>query len=43
MNSHSTQEVTRLLLAWSDGDRGALDQLMPLVYSELRRMAHRRL
>jgi RNA polymerase sigma-70 factor, ECF subfamily len=35
-NSH---EVTKLLLAWSEGDRAALDQLMPLVYAELRRMA----
>ena len=32
-------EVTSLLLAWSGGDRGALDRLLPLVYSELRRLA----
>jgi RNA polymerase sigma-70 factor, ECF subfamily len=32
-------EVTRLLLAWSEGDKAALDQLMPLVYAELRRLA----
>jgi len=31
--------VTRLLLAWSDGDKSAMDQLMPLVYGELRRLA----
>jgi len=37
----STHEVTQLLLAWSDGDRTALDKLTPLVYEELRRMAHR--
>ncbi len=37
----SPQEVTELLVAWSDGDRAALDQLMPLVYEELRRLAHR--
>ena len=36
----SPQEVTQLLFAWSDGDRTALDQLMPLVYAELRRLAH---
>jgi RNA polymerase sigma factor (TIGR02999 family) len=30
-----------LLVAWSDGDRAALDQLMPLIYEELRRLAHR--
>ena len=32
--------VTRLLKDWSDGDQTALDQLMPLVYDELRRLAH---
>src|SRR5438477_7420728 len=37
----STHEVTQLLLAWSDGDRTALDKLTPLVYEELRRLAHR--
>ena len=30
-----------LLAAWGNGDRAALDQLMPLVHDELRRMAHR--
>ena len=37
--SSSSHEVTRLLLAWGDGDRAAFDRLVPLVYSELRRMA----
>src|SRR6202790_4908363 len=32
-------EVTRLLLSWSSGDRTALDQLVPIVYGELRRLA----
>jgi len=32
-------EVTQLLHAWSEGDRAALDQLMPVVYSELHRLA----
>ena len=32
-------EVTQLLLAWSKGDQSALDQLAPLVYGELRRLA----
>jgi RNA polymerase sigma-70 factor (ECF subfamily) len=32
--------VTRLLVAWGDGDQAALEQLMPLVYEELRRLAH---
>ena len=34
-------EVTALLNSWSDGDRSALDQLMPLVYKELRHLAER--
>lgn len=33
-------DVTQLLSAWSDGDEAALDELMPLVYRELRRLAH---
>ena len=37
----SPPEVTRLLVAWSNGDRAARDELMPLVYEELRRLAHR--
>jgi len=35
------QEVTQLLLAWGQGDQGALNQLIPFVYRELRRIAHR--
>lgn len=31
--------VTTLLQAWKEGDRSALDQLVPMVYAELRRMA----
>jgi RNA polymerase sigma factor (TIGR02999 family) len=34
-------EVSRLLRAWSRGERAAFDQLMPLVYEELRRIARR--
>lgn len=34
-------EVTRLLRAWSAGDESALQQLMPLVYEELHRLARR--
>lgn|SRR5215469_9543484 len=34
-------QVTRLLQAWGAGDEGALEQLMPLVYSELHRLAQR--
>ena len=32
--------VTQLLLEWGAGDRAALDQLVPLVFDELRRLAH---
>jgi RNA polymerase sigma factor (TIGR02999 family) len=38
--ARSPQQVTQLLAAWSSGDRAALDELMPLVYEELRRLAH---
>jgi RNA polymerase sigma-70 factor (ECF subfamily) len=31
--------VTQLLLAWSEGDKAALDRLIPLVYGELRLLA----
>ena len=34
-------QVSRLLVAWRDGDTSALDQLMPLVHAELRQLAHR--
>ncbi|HET9529641.1 MAG TPA: sigma-70 family RNA polymerase sigma factor [Blastocatellia bacterium] len=37
----SPQQITRLLVAWSNGDRAALDELMPLIYGELRHMARR--
>jgi RNA polymerase sigma-70 factor, ECF subfamily len=33
------EEVSNLLLAWSNGDRDALEKLTPLVYEELRRLA----
>ena len=32
--------MTELLVAWRNGDRTALDKMMPLVYEELRRLAH---
>jgi RNA polymerase sigma factor (TIGR02999 family) len=37
----SSQSVSHLLQRWSDGDGTALDALLPLVYDELHRMAHR--
>jgi RNA polymerase sigma factor (TIGR02999 family) len=36
-------DVTQLLHRWSDGDREALERLLPRVYDELRRVARRRL
>jgi RNA polymerase sigma factor (TIGR02999 family) len=39
----SADEVTRLLADCSGGDRNAFDRLIPLVYEDLRRIAHRRL
>jgi RNA polymerase sigma factor (TIGR02999 family) len=38
-----TEELTRLLAHCSNGDRNAFDQLIPVVYEDLRRIAHRRL
>ena len=35
------QDVTQLLRAWSNGEQEALDRLIPLVYHELHRLAHR--
>src|SRR5262245_33911718 len=40
MRSPQPHEITRLLLAWRAGDNEALNQLMPLVHGELRRLAH---
>ncbi len=41
MTTLSPQDVTGLLLEWRQGDSAALDKLTPLVYDELRRIAHR--
>jgi len=38
--SVSPQRVTQLLMEWSHGDDAALSELTPLVYDELRRLAH---
>ena len=35
----TSPDVTQLLLAWSDGDREALERLTPLVYRELKKIA----
>ena len=40
MSRNGNEGVTELLLAWREGDGAALDRLMPIVYSELHRLAH---
>ena len=40
MSKESPAEVTQLLRAWGEGDREALDRLVPLVHAELHRLAH---
>ncbi len=39
-NTVEPHEVTQLLNAWSHGDQTALNELIPIVYDELRRLAH---
>jgi len=41
MTTDSRKDISLLLFAWSDGDQSALDKLIPLVYEELHRLAHR--
>jgi len=41
MTTVSRQSLTELLQEWQHGDKEALDKLTPLVYDELRRIAHR--
>lgn len=43
MSGVESTEVTGLLLAWRDGDRSALDRLIPLVYPQLQALARRHL
>jgi RNA polymerase sigma factor (TIGR02999 family) len=38
-NTPDNSDITQLLIAWGDGRREALDDLMPIVYADLRRMA----
>lgn len=40
MSTPSAEHVTGMLLAWGQGDESALEKLMPLVYGELKRLAH---
>ena len=39
----TTHHVTRLLLDWTEGDEAALQQLLPIVHGELRRLARRQM
>lgn len=39
MNTPPPNEITERLIAWGAGDKAALDQLLPTVYQELRRIA----
>ena len=41
MTRSSTHDVTELLVAWGNGDEAALEQLAPLIHTELHRLAHR--
>jgi hypothetical protein len=43
MATWASQDLTGLLAAWGNGDEGALNSLMPMVYPELRRIARRHL
>jgi RNA polymerase sigma-70 factor, ECF subfamily len=43
MAAGASQDITRLLTAWGNGDETALDSLMPIVYQELRRIARKHL
>jgi len=40
MSLPSQEKLSQLLVEWSNGDKAALDKLIPLVYDELHRMAH---
>lgn len=43
MTEPSPKDITQMLIDWSNGDREALDKLLPVVYAELRRQAARQL
>jgi RNA polymerase sigma factor (TIGR02999 family) len=43
MTEPAREDVTALLLSWRQGDKAALDRLVPLVYDELHRVARARL
>lgn len=39
----SAPNITKILQSWSEGDQNSLEELIPLVYQELHRLAHRAL
>ena len=39
MTTRTPKEITQLLVDWRNGDKAAMEQLMPIVYDELRRLA----
>ena len=41
MMTLKTDDLTGLLIEWGQGDKAALDRLTPLIYDEIRRIAHR--
>jgi RNA polymerase sigma factor (TIGR02999 family) len=41
VGTHDSEDITELLEAWGEGDEAAFERLVPLVYTELRRMARR--
>jgi len=41
MENAASPEITQLLIEWSDGRKAALDEVLPLIEGELRRIAHR--
>ena len=43
MSSPDPKQITQLLIAWGQGDESARDQLIPLIYDELRRLARKHL
>jgi RNA polymerase sigma-70 factor (ECF subfamily) len=43
MGAHAAASITQLLLRWNSGEDSCLDQLIPLLEQELRRIAHRQM
>jgi len=43
MSAQRPQDISQLLAAWSDGDQQAVDELMSIVYPEIRKIARQRL